>query len=187
MDIAEHSTSAELVSIARVAGDSGSSGEKGEASESVLEVSLLQRVRRALGRSISRANADEGWTIRAWQVAVELDLLLSKVSWGRAPVSPEISGRLIEVVAEIVEKDVPLVVVCSARSRLTVANILLAEFAAVQVLAYEELSDEVSLEILGELSIEESLSVESDDLDEEDCGKGFDEIDVDGRQGLRMM
>jgi flagellar biosynthesis protein FlhA len=113
---------------------------------------MLAAVRIALRRVISKSVTAADWRLSAIALNPEVDQLLSRVATGGVPLSPELSERLVAACREGVGTAQVILAGCSARPQL--AALLGEAKLDLQVLAYEELSEEVELEICKAIGFE---------------------------------
>lgn len=107
---------------------------------------LLQYVRIALRRSISHSVTTVDWKLKAWVLAPELDRLCG----GATVLNPDLVDVLEREVSELPLAEQKPVLLSTRLSRRAVWKILKQRAV---VLAVDELSEEVQLEVLGEINL----------------------------------
>jgi len=128
--------------------------ENGEKTSSVSE--LVQKVRIALKRQISEsAKSDDGYVhaVALSQSLEEKLLEAMTISEDRKifNVNPDLMSKIIDAVAaslkKVMEKGYYPVVICSASIREAMARYVIKNIPKIQVVAYEEMTDDVKLKI----------------------------------------
>ncbi len=128
--------------------------ENGEKTSSVSE--LVQKVRIALKRQISEsAKSDDGYVhaVALSQSLEEKLLEAMTISEDRKifNVNPDLMSKIIDAIAaslkKVMEKGYYPVVICSASIREAMARYVIKNIPKIQVVAYEEMTDDVKLKI----------------------------------------
>ncbi len=146
-----------------------------KAQSGIAHSQLLSSVRMALRRTISKSCADSSWRLKAGLIASELDTQLVRDAERELTLHP----RLIQVIAAEVkrfcEDSTARVVLTSPRARLALAEILEQEgVEGVAVLSITEVSEEVVLDIVSEISVS-GHSIEQENEDEADSPSSHEE------------
>jgi flagellar biosynthesis component FlhA len=117
------------------------------------DAELLADIRVALKRTISRRFADADWRIQAWVLNGELDHLLSKAARTGSDVQPELADLLVRTVQSLDSSHPCPTLLTTGLARKILADTLREQLVEARVLAVDELSDEVRLEVLGEIGL----------------------------------
>jgi flagellar biosynthesis protein FlhA len=128
--------------------------ENGEKTSSVSE--LVQKVRIALKRQISEsAKSDDGYVhaVALSQVLEEKLMEAMTISEDRKMfnLNPDLMSKIVDAIAaslkKVMEKGYYPVVICSASVREGVARYVIKNIPKIQVVAYEEMTDDVKLKV----------------------------------------
>ncbi len=135
---------------------------------------LLAHIRIALSRSISRSVCDESWCVEAYSLSPSIDNLLSRAAFSGMALKSELVDGLLESAHELLAqpaedtaRDKWPVVVCSRFARSALASLLQGDNLSVKVVSVDELSSEVRLRLVGELTANWESEAEEQEQDEE--------------------
>jgi flagellar biosynthesis component FlhA len=131
--------------------------EKGKRPGEIRE--LLAEVRIHLSKSISRMITDDNWNLKAWILAAKLDQALCQAAFSGAPLSPGFIDSLTNVLRlKIAEsKKEKFVVLTTKHARNTLSRLMMQELPNFYAIAVDELSAEVKLELVGEITLSEGI------------------------------
>ena len=117
---------------------------------------LLSYVRIALSRTISSKHADSSGVLRVHVLESQVDHLLSKQGMGEVPFHPEIAEQLVKAVREVKDNRKftgDFVLLCTSSARKLLSDIVKDEIGGVYVVSIDEISRDVSLEIVSNVSL----------------------------------
>ncbi len=114
---------------------------------------ILGEVRLALSRTICQSLSGRDGKVQVWILAPATDHLLAQGTFAGTPLDPAVADSVLEQARRIADSEVRrgVVIVTSKYARLTCSELLMSELRDVRVVAADELTEDVQLEILGYL------------------------------------
>ncbi len=107
----------------------------------------LAAVRIALGRTISRTLLKDREQISVWTLSAELDHMLAKATYAAMPLIPSLTE---EIILQLKESN-PEIVLTTQFSRSFLATLVRQVGFDIKVIAIEEITEEVKIDVLGEI------------------------------------
>ena len=113
---------------------------------------LLAEIRIALKRSISASVSDAQGNVFAWVLEPATDHFFARAAMSDSPLLPEICERFEDELSKRIERSSE-VLLCTRFARPLVSQLLEESESQIRVLAAEELTEDISLRVRGEIGI----------------------------------
>ena len=111
---------------------------------------LLASVRRTLRHQISRSLPQADGEISAWELAPEIDRILSQSLVSGSPLSPQFVESVLNSFEGFESEEESPIILCSPRARSLLSQLLRRSERGAWVLSPEEISEELRVSIRGE-------------------------------------